>query len=327
MPIISGESELGPKGAVIYDITSGEARRPVLRPKATVDHLGRVNGQTFPETTGSAPVGEATRKVTIFKDHSLTYPTLCLQVFVQPDPSVRDDEAKFAKMFLRAGCRRAPSVLEADLVVFAGGSDVDPSLYGATKHNLTHFDRKRDDADMDLYLMCVEHGIPMFGVCRGAQFLHVMNGGKLFQHVDNHYGTHGIFDLKSKQRIEKISSVHHQMVMPNVDGGMEIIATCAVSQNRWVDPVDCRVGTGLDVEAFYYAETACLGVQGHPEYEGYNFFTKWCLDLINTYTQENPDLVYVGEGSNKNLRIRPELLAERNNVKPQLIMPIDRKGK
>src|SRR5206468_3407306 len=143
-------------------------------------------------------VQEPKKRVTIMRDHDLTYPELWMEIFVQPDPDVRDDEARFAQMFARSRCSRAKSVLEADLVIFAGGADVDPVLYGEVPHETTCCDPKRDQQDMDLYLMCVEHGIPMLGICRGAQFLHVMNGGKLWQHVDKHYGDHRIFDIRKK---------------------------------------------------------------------------------------------------------------------------------
>jgi GMP synthase-like glutamine amidotransferase len=233
-----------------------------LLPAPVVDALGRVNGQTYPKSNMmtpreiidanvlrnlamvKAPEEEVkVRKVTLVKDTTLTYPVLCLKVFVQPDPAVgaKQDEARYAKMFARAQCRRAESVLEADLVVFSGGSDVDPQLYGEKPHKSTFFDAKRDDIDMRLYLMCLENGIPMLGICRGAQFLHVMNGGKLFQDVDGHNGSHSMHDIMNNKHIEKVSSCHHQMVMPNVSNGMEIIATASKSKERWANDKNCFV--------------------------------------------------------------------------------------
>lgn len=226
-------------------------------------------------------------------------------------------------MFARAQCRRAPSVLEADLVVFSGGSDVDPQLYGEKAHKSTYHNTKRDDQDMRLYLMCLEHGIPMFGVCRGAQFLHVMNGGKLFQDVDGHNGDHAIWDLMNKKRIEKISSVHHQMVMPNRANGMEIIATAAQSKERWANDKNCFTGDHLDIEAFFYRDTCCIGVQGHPEYEGYHYFTKWCLDLLNELVFCNPDLEWRKDGS---LRMKEDCIKQREQPKQPLLLTQEVKG-
>lgn len=297
---------------VEVDIVPWDADGPSPRMQQAVDILGRVGGKTHTPTCVERPVmppKEATRKITILKDTTLEYPVLCLSIFVQPDPAVRDDEARFARMFARSGCRRAPSVLEADLVVFGGGSDVDPVLYGETPHPSVYSNPDRDAVDMDLYLMCLEHGIPMLGICRGAQFLHVMNGGKLFQDVDEHYGDHSMWDINRKQRIDKISSVHHQMVRENVKGGMEIIGTSAKSHDRWIDANNKQVGTHADIEAFFYRETCCVGIQGHPEYEGYHYFTKWSLELIEELVFSNPDLYWT---DSKNLRMKPELMEERN---------------
>lgn len=264
------------------------------------------------------------RKVTLVKDTTLTYPVLCLKVFVQPDPAVgaKQDEARFAKMFARSQCRRAESVLEADLVVFSGGSDVDPQLYGEKPHQSTFFDPKRDDTDMRLYLMCIEHGIPMLGICRGAQFLHVMNGGKLFQDVDGHNSSHSMQDIMNHRHIEKVSSCHHQMVMPNVTNGMEIIATASKSKERWVNDKNCFVSSNADIEVFFYRDTCCIGIQGHPEYEGYHFFTKWCLDLIEELVFHNPDFTWTDEKTGSVLRMKPELMRQRTALAPDVGQPM-----
>ena len=274
-----------------------------------VDLLGRKIDKT--QLLLTAPVSEApARRVTLIKDTMLEYPELYLEVFVAGDTAVVNDEARFAGMFARSGCKRADSVLEADLVVFGGGSDVCPALYGESKHSTTYFNDLRDSSDMALYMMCLEHGIPMFGVCRGAQFLHVMNGGKLFQDVNNHCGDHGIFDLKKKVRIEKVSSVHHQMVRPNVLNGMEVIATSALSTKRHKNADTFDIGLQSDIEAFFYRDTCCVGVQGHPEYANYHFYTKWCLDLIQDCVVTNPDIDF--EGSFR--RIRKDLREERASI-------------
>jgi gamma-glutamyl-gamma-aminobutyrate hydrolase PuuD len=294
---------------------------PPDKPKRKiVDCLGRVREvDDTPNTILKAPMAQQTtlslenlskRRVTLMRDHELTYPEIWMEVFVQPDPAVKDDEARFANMFARSRCSRAKSVLEADLVVFAGGDDVDPVLYGEIPHPATVCNPKRDEADIALYLLCLEHGIPMFGVCRGAQFLHVMNGGKLWQHVDRHYGDHRIYDIKKRDFVQKVSSVHHQMVRLNTDNGMELIATNGDARNRWANPTERAFGAKADIEAFFYRDTCCLGVQGHPEYAGYNFYTKWCLDLINDYILSSPDI----EWRDGQRRIKTDLLEERKLV-------------
>lgn len=249
-------------------------------------------------------------RVTLMKDHTLEYPDLYLDIFVV---GPQWEEQAFAAMFSRARCKKAKSLLEADLVIFTGGIDVDPALYGEEKHESTSFSKQRDDNDMEIYLKCLENGIPMLGICRGAQFLHVMNGGKLYQDIDNHQGEHDMWDVQKRVRLNKVSSCHHQAVIPNSDG-FQLIATSSLSNNRWLNPEVCNKGHGIDVEAFVYRDTCCIGIQGHPEYAGYNFFTKWSLDLVNELVIINPDIEWrKADGAvSSSRRLKAEFVEERN---------------
>lgn len=241
------------------------------------------------------------RSVQVFKDHELIYPALCFRIYVEPDPAAANDLALYARLFSRSCCSRADRPEEADLVVFSGGSDVNPKLYGQSAHMSTWFNEERDKRDKALFDLCVKEGIPMVGVCRGAQFLHVMNGGQLYQDVDGHNSPHAIYDVKNNKTINRISSVHHQMVMDNTEGGMEIIAVArGVSECRALSATMMETGNNDDIEAFYYRETGCLGVQGHPEYGGFNAFSIWFLEKIDEYISLNADF----EWSKKSGRYR-----------------------
>lgn len=243
----------------------------------------------------SQPISRVT---TIMKDHDLEYPDLYMAVFVVPDWAVPDDEARFARLFARSGCYRADTIEEADLVVFGGGSDVEPLLYGESnehKHPSTYFNTERDAADMKIYLQARQQGTPMMGVCRGAQFLHVMNGGKLFQDIDGHQGAHAGFALKEKLHIDKISSVHHQSCIWNKEGGMEILMTGGRASERWLNADVKDASAKIDIEAFYYRDTGCFGVQGHPEYQNYNRYSVWCLEKINDLFLTSPDFCWEGK--------------------------------
>ena len=86
-------------------------------------------------------------------------------------------------LMAEAGWVRSVTIDEADLVVFGGGADISPELYGQEPLPQTYFDEDRDTHEIWAYNKCVTSKIPMFGICRGAQFLHAMNGGKLWQDV------------------------------------------------------------------------------------------------------------------------------------------------
>lgn len=247
------------------------------------------------------------RKVTLIRDHVLEYPQLYCEVFVvEPGAS-----SAFAEMFARAACKKAESLDKADLVIFSGGHDVSPSLYGAKHHPETKTDPERDMRDMEAFRQCVSMGIPMVGFCRGAQFLHVMNGGKLYQHVDGHIGEHSMVDFTNNRHIGRVSSTHHQLCIRN--DRMQVLATAGKSRKRYFDnDKTFEEGINMDIEAFFYRNTCSLGIQGHPEFRGYPMFTKWSLEQIYELIVCSPD-VYT-EGGNVRLKKDLELPSESGKV-------------
>jgi gamma-glutamyl-gamma-aminobutyrate hydrolase PuuD len=250
-------------------------------------------------------LGSETRRVQLHLDHGIEFPELWMDIHIH-GPAW--EERLFAEMFARARCRKALSPEEADVVVFTGGPDVDPILYGETRHHSTHTDPARDASDMAMYKLCYEKGIPMFGVCRGMQFLHVMNGGKLYQDVDGHTGDHPCWDAVRCVMIPKVSSVHHQMcIVEEGKPGPLVLLESSRAKIRRLNATENMMGVSQDCEAFWYRDTVCLGVQGHPEYRGYHQFAKWCFDRIHDYIAVNPDLVWVGSQR----RLDPALMAQR----------------
>jgi putative glutamine amidotransferase len=74
-----------------------------------------------------------------------------------------------------------------DGIVFTGGSDVDPELYGEAAHEeTTGIVRMRDDAELTLLRAALERDMPVLGICRGIQVLNVGLGGDLDQHLEGH---------------------------------------------------------------------------------------------------------------------------------------------
>jgi putative glutamine amidotransferase len=77
-----------------------------------------------------------------------------------------------------------------DGLVFSGGSDLDPSLYGAEPHRETNgIVRERDDFELGLMRAALERDVPVLAICRGSQVLNVALGGDLEQHVPDRVGT------------------------------------------------------------------------------------------------------------------------------------------
>lgn len=265
-----------------------------------------------------------THTVSCVKDIKHEYPQLYLEVFF----SWEGHEKAFGEMWARAGCSKAASLETADLVVFPGGSDVDPAIYSnRPAHHLVSKNRQRDDAEMKIYAEALSIGIPMLGVCRGAQLLWVMQGGELFQHVDGHKGNHLMKDVRTGEIFDHISSTHHQLIKPSDAISTEILAVApAVSAFRYTGPLECDRGRNDDIEAFFCPETCCLGVQGHPEFRGYSKYTKWVMKLIEDKIVGNPRVRSMSTNGHGNYRFmrKQELVIPETYVKGDEI-PKDKK--
>lgn len=115
--------------------------------------------------------------------------------------------------FLLFEFTRTQDIKEADIVMFTGGEDINPSLYGDIKHPTTHF-TDRDDYEVAAFKAAPKDAL-LIGGCRGAQLLTALSGGKLFQHVLNHGGGTGGHDITSSDgHVMRITSCHHQMMNP-----------------------------------------------------------------------------------------------------------------
>lgn len=258
----------------------------------------------------SLPTSEQERKahiVRVLRDDILDWPDMWCEVWLEGESD--QENVRLRQMFLKGMCRGAASPEEADLIVFGGGIDVDPALYGEKRHKSVAFSTARDKRDMELYKIGFEKGIPMFGICRGAQFLAVMNGAKLYQDVNNHQGDHKMWLVEEQKTLPKVSSVHHQMVRqsPNMD---VLGVACKQSTNRALNDKDTEAGPQDDIEAFFFRDTCCFGVQGHPEYSGYTQFQHWVLKKIQELQIENTDLHLNG----RYRRIRPEIIERRKKA-------------
>jgi putative glutamine amidotransferase len=76
-----------------------------------------------------------------------------------------------------------------DGVLFSGGTDLDPGLYGAEPHPETDPPRRqRDEAELRMLEAALDRDMPVLAVCRGSQLLNVARGGDLVQHLPDAVG-------------------------------------------------------------------------------------------------------------------------------------------
>lgn len=169
--------------------------------------------------------------------------------------------------------RDVPALLDRlDGLILTGGSDVDPSLYGATPHpKLGRLFRARDEFELALCREALRRDLPTLAICRGHQVLNVATGGTLVQDLPSESSGGRVDhdpDVERATRIHDVrilagsrlhrllgkesvgvNSFHHQAVR---DLGQGFVATA------WAPD---GVVEGIEDPARRFV----LGVQWHPE--------------------------------------------------------------
>lgn len=161
------------------------------------------------------------------------------------------------------------NITNVKVAIFTGGEDIAPSFYGQKPSKGTHFNIQRDLYEKRIFDTLLEYEIPMVGICRGAQFLCVMAGGRLCQHIDSHAGPpHLITTFDNK--VKTVNSFHHQMQLPIWDknDGIEhkLIAWSSERLSyRYIGEKNQEIDVPCEYEIVYYPTINALGMQYHPE--------------------------------------------------------------
>jgi putative glutamine amidotransferase len=161
-------------------------------------------------------------------------------------------------------------VRRVDGLVFAGGLDVDPRLYGGVPGpESTVIDPESDRFDAELLLEALQADVPVLGICRGMQLINVALGGTLVEHLPLGVGSSHSFvlypphervhsvSLQAGSRVQEVygqmelmvNSLHHQAVGRP---GQDVVVTA------WAED---GVAEALQVEG-----QRILAVQWHPEF-------------------------------------------------------------
>lgn len=190
----------------------------------------------------------------------------------------------YRNMFLSLGWLIADALQDANLICFTGGEDVSPDLYHSDKHPATHSNLYRDEREKLIFAEALQLGIPMVGICRGGQFLNVMCGGSMYQHVQGHCMSHHITDLETGA-IVYASSTHHQMIKPAPEG-LLVASSHIGGEREWYEgEVFCKDVSKEDIEVVYYKGQECLCFQPHPEFASaeYEGLKEYFSSLLSRY--------------------------------------------
>jgi putative glutamine amidotransferase len=162
----------------------------------------------------------------------------------------------------------AEAVDACQSIVATGGGDVDPHHHSrgepSSSDVLMDVDRDRDERELHVVRRAIEAGKRVLGVCRGAQLLAVVGGGRLIfdlkdTGIDGHWNEERQYEpvhpVKAEAgslseqvlgSISEVNSIHHQAI---ADPGHYMRAT-AWSPDGVIEAIEGR---------------SLLGVQWHPE--------------------------------------------------------------
>ena len=172
-----------------------------------------------------------------------------------------------------------------DLIMFGGGEDIHPIIYNNEPVPWIQYrghPSARFMIENEFFIHAIREGIPMLGICRGAQLLCALSGGHLVQDVHGHGDTHPITDIDGETC--HMPSTHHQMMYP----GKAKHTLVAWAQNMGKDrshTIEGYVDQKFDPEIVFFPNTGALCIQGHPEYFGpessaRKMTNKWVFDCL-----------------------------------------------
>lgn len=135
-------------------------------------------------------------------------------------------------------------------------------------------------------------GLPVLGICRGAQLINVAHGGTLYQDISYRSKP----TLKHNQ--EHTPDLATQTVTLTAESYLaKLFGRTTISVNSFHHQILKKIGQGLTavgkaqdgvVEAFENSDASVIGVQWHPEmlHHSSSLMNKLFIDLITKATKE-----------------------------------------
>ncbi len=168
-----------------------------------------------------------------------------------------------------------PELMErVDALLFTGGPDIDPVLFGGEQHPRVYgIDARRDTLELELVRMAVDAQKPFLGICRGIQVINVALGGTLYTDIEafapggqkHDYHPGHPYNYKAHPVTVTENSLLHEIV----NAGAVRVNSLHHQAIKDVSPRLLPIGYSHDklVEAVELpGHPFALGVQWHPEW-------------------------------------------------------------
>ncbi len=187
---------------------------------------------------------------------------------------------------------RVNNMQHADIIIGQGGVDINTDIYKEPRGIFTQLPSyKRDTEDTYGLNFATNEGLIGVGICRNAQLMCALAGGRLIQHVNNHHGSH-MCDTLDGDRLYT-NSIHHQMCYPwdlPEDEYIVLAHTVGIS-DRYLNGYNEDIifpekalinGKIIEPEIVWYPKKRWLGIQFHPEMMWYkNIHEEATLSYLN----------------------------------------------
>jgi len=161
-----------------------------------------------------------------------------------------------------------------DGLLFAGGNDLDPKLYGQEAYPETvDFSPARDHVEVQLMKWTLADQKPILAICRGMQLLNVLGGGTLYQHIKKDLKQASDHEISTRKKT--LVDLAHQLSVEPTSKLAALIHSTTIAANTHHHQAIHRLADNLRVSARSEdglieviegdGEGYTMGIQCHPE--------------------------------------------------------------